>query len=175
MSDNQEVVTATTENAGEVVDTQAQEPKATSDEPKQKMFTQEELDKIVTERVARERRALEKEFKEKGKNSKVNDNLQKQVADLQNQLAQYEMALAKSKYKIAPDYEDFVDYKVLHRTNKDVSYEQALKEYMEEEGKKFLQAEEEPKVAKQQPRPKNSNTMESANPTNELRKYFGLK
>lgn len=165
MSDNQEVVTATTENAGEVVDTEAKEPKTTSDEPKQKMFTQEEVDRIVADRLARAKKQP----------AKVNDGLQKQVASLQNQLAQYEMALAKSKYKIAEGYEDYVDYKVLHRTNKDVSYEQALKEYLEDEGKKFLQTEDEPKVAKQQPRPKNSNTMESANPTNELRKYFGLK
>lgn len=165
MSDNQQVVTATTENAGEQVVAQVEEPKTASNEPKQRTFTQEEVDKIVADRLARAKKQP----------MKANDNLQKQVATLQNQIAQYEMALAKSKYKIAPDYEKFVDFEVMHRTNKEVSYEQALKDYLEGEGKKFLQVEEEPKVAKQQPRPRNSNTMESSAPNSDLRKMFGLK
>lgn len=164
MSDNQEVVTATTENAGEGVAPVQNEQKQASEVQKQRTYTQDEVNKIVAERLARAKKQP----------AKVNGNLQKEVARLQGQLAQYEIRLANSKHKIAEGYEDYVRYKVLHRTNKETSYEKALGEFLSsEEGKRFLQTDE--KATKQTPRPKNSNTMESSAPDGSLRKAFGLK
>lgn len=164
MSDNQQVGTAPTQTAGEGVAPVQNEQKQASNQPKERLFTQKELDQKINERLARERK----------KPTKVNDDLRKQVALLQGQLAQYEIQLANSKHNIAEGYEDYVRYRVLHNTNKDTSYEKALGEFLEsEEGRKFVKTEE--RVPKPQPRPKNSNTMESKTPNSDLRKAFGLK
>lgn len=165
MSDNQQVVTATTQNAGEGVAPVQNEQKQTSNlQKKERTYTQAEVNKMIADRVARMKRQP----------AKVNGNLQKQVATLQGQLAQYEIQLANSKHNIAEGYEDYVRYKVLHRTNKDTSYEKALTEYLEsEEGRRFVKDDK--AVVKTQPRPKNSNTMESSTPNKDLRKMFGLK
>lgn len=165
--DNQELETAPQTNAGvEVATTVLNEDKTAtmSNKPKERMYSQAEVDRIIQDRLAREKR----------KPMKESTGFQKQVAVLQNQLAQYEKQLAQSKYKIAEEYADYVDYKVLHMTNKDTSYEQALKSYLEGDGKRYLHIDE-PPVAKQ-PRPKNSNTMENTKAqSNDLRKNFGLR
>lgn len=162
MSDNQQVVTATTQNAGEGVAPVQNGQKQAGDKP-ERTYTQAEVNKIVAERLARAKKQP----------AKVNDGLQKQVAQLQGQLAQYEIQLANSKHRIADGYEDYVRYKVLHMTNKDTSYEKALETYLNsDEGKRFVQSD---KVTQPQPRPKNSNTMESTAPSTSLRKMFGLK
>ena len=163
MSDNQNVGTAPTQTAGEGVAPVQNGQKQVSDKP-ERTYTQAEVNKIVADRLARVKKQP----------AKANGNLQKEVAKLQGQLAQYEIQLANSKHNIAEGYEDYVRYKVLHRTNKDTSYEKALGEFLEsDEGKRFVKTEE--KVSKPTPRPRNSNTMESNAPSGDLRRYFGLK
>ena len=163
MSDNQQVGTAPTQTAGEVVAPVQNGQKQVSDKP-ERTYTQAEVNKIVADRLARVKKQP----------VKANGNLQKEVARLQGQLAQYEIQLANSKHNIAEGYEDYVRYKVLHNTNKDKSYEKALGEFLEsEEGRKFVKTEE--RVPKPQPRPKNSNTMESKTANSDLRRAFGLK
>lgn len=137
MEDNQEIGTATEENveaaaqAEEVKQPETQDKKTDSaekDSKKEKLFTQDEVNKMISDRVERMKKQPSEET----------GNLQKTVEILQNQLAQYEKELAQSKFDIKPEFVEFVDYKVSRMVNEEVNYEKALAEYMRGEGQIYL-------------------------------------
>lgn len=183
MAEDVEKVTPTEEQGGEdianAIDTSADGNNAEQptektysqkevDEMLKGMFTQEQMNEVIEKRLAR--------VKNVPQNSNEYENVKSQLQDLQLKLAGYEKEVALSKYKIGEEYQDYIDYKVLHMTGKDKSYAQALEEFFsKEENKKYLindnQIQNKPNI----PRPKNSNSLVNEKAVdNNLRAMFGL-
>ena len=135
-------------------------------------FTQEQVNEIVEKRLARVKAT--NNAPQNTSDSELK-NVRGELQNLQLKLAGYEKEVALSKHKIKEDYKDFIDYKILHMTNKDKSYAQALDEFFgNEENKKYL--EEEQIAQRPIPRPKNTNTMVNERAVdNDLREAFGLR
>lgn len=163
-----------TENAGE------QEVEKQPDEVVEKTYTQKEVDELLKGKLTQEQvnEIVEKRLARAKVSSNGNEELTKvkgEVASLQLKLAEYEKKVALSKYKIDEQYQDYVNFKVLHMTDKNKDYATALEEFFnDEENKRFLVGEiaSKPPV----PRPKNANSLENERASdNNLRAMFGLK
>lgn len=166
-----EVEDKSTEKTAESAGNQSERTysQAEVDEMLKGKFTQEQVNDIVEKRLAR--------VKEKSQTTNESEELARvrgEISSLQLKLVEYERQNALSKYKIDDRYQDYVDYKVLHATNKDKDYATALEEFFkDEENKKYLVGESQQE--RPVPRPKNSNSMENKNATdNNLRAMFGL-
>lgn len=110
-----------------------------------KSFTQAELDEIVKQRIARAREKWEKK--------EPDSDLQNQIKQLSEKLQNYEM---KEKLVAVDDeFKDYVGFKVQKMVKEDKPFEDALKEYLEGEGKKYVKVSSPP--VKATPRPSNSN------------------
>ena len=153
-------------------------------EPVAKTYTQEDVDKLLKGRFTQDQ--VNEMIKERLSRVKKNDapvsvdvatneELTRVKGDLQSmqlKLAEYEKEVALGKYKIDEQYRDYVDYKVLHMTDKDKDYATALEEFFaDEENKRYLEGEARPPM----PRPRNSNTLVNVKASdNNLRANFGL-
>ena len=150
--DNQDVVTATTENAGEQVVAPVEETKTA--QPTEKMFTQKEVDEIVKQRLSR----VEK------KQAPVED----EVKALKEQVASYERKLAMKDFNVDDEYKDFVEYKVGKMVTEGKDFSTALGEFMSGDGKKYLHTVD---SVKPTPRPDN----DSGKPYNADKEYLKKK
>ena len=169
--------------SGENVETPVENVEVPQQEPVEKTYTQADVDKLLKGRFTQEQ--VNEMIKERLSRVKKNEpqtiepssneeltRVKGDLASMQLKLAEYEKEVALGKYKINEQYRDFVDYKVLHMTDKDKDYATALEEFFADEAnKKYLESEVKPPV----PRPRNSNTLENGNATdNSLRANFGL-
>lgn len=161
----------------ETVDTPQQEPVAKTytqadvDKLLKGRFTQDQVNEMIKERLSR----VKKNDAPVSVDVATNEELTRVKGDLQSmqlKLAEYEKEVALGKYKIDEQYRDYVDYKVLHMTDKDKDYATALEEFFaNEENKRYLEGEARPPM----PRPRNSNTLVNAKASdNNLRAMFGL-
>lgn len=135
-------------------------------------FTQEQVNEMIEKRLSRVKKndaPASTDFASKEELARVKGD----YAGLQLKLAEYEKELALGKYKIDEQYRDYVDYKVLHATDKDKDYATALDEFFaQEENKRYLEGTS---VKAPMPRPRNSNTLENIKVAdNDLRAKFGL-
>lgn len=134
-------------------------------------FTQDQVNEMIKERLSR----VKKNDAPVSVDVATNEELTRVKGDLQSmqlKLAEYEKEVALGKYKIDEQYRDYVDYKVLHMTDKDKDYATALEEFFGvEENKRYLEGESRPPM----PRPRNSNTLVNEKASdNSLRAMFGL-
>lgn len=150
--EDEEVATATTENAGEKVVAPVEETKAT--QPAEKTFTQKEVDEMIKQRLAR----VEK------KQAPVED----EVKALKEQVASYERKLAMKDVNIEDEYRDFVEYKVGKMVTAEKDFSTALGEFVAGEGKKYLHNVDNVKTT---PRPEN----DSGKPYNADKEYVKKK
>lgn len=123
-----------------------------------KMYSQADMDKIIGERLARERKSYQSKY-------------MSQVKDLQMKLASYEREVAMSKYQIDDEYADYVNFKVAHMTNDKVSYEDALNEFMSGEGARYAKAQKGVSI----PRPQNTNGGVETEMQKLIREKYGKK
>ena len=102
-------------------------------EVKAKTYSQDEVNKIVADRLARER-------KKQPQQQPTTDlsGYKKTIAQMSIAMARMEKQMAQSKFDISPEYMDYVDYVVSHKTNQDTSYDKALADFMENDGKRYL-------------------------------------
>lgn len=181
MEEQEPLTVATTGENVENVETVKPQPEV----PTEKTYTQADVDKLLKGRFTQEQvnEMIEKRLSRVKKNdvSASTDFASKEelarvkgdYAGLQLKLAEYEKELALGKYKIDEQYKDYVDYKVLHATDKDKDYATALEEFFaQEENKRYLEGAG---VKAPMPRPRNSNTLENTRVAdNNLRAMFGL-
>lgn len=181
MEEQEPLTVATTGENVENVETVNPQPEA----PTEKTYTQADVDKLLKGRFTQEQvnEMIEKRLSRVKKNDvpASTDFASKEelarvkgdYAGLQLKLAEYEKELALGKYKIDEQYKDYVDYKVLHATDKDKDYATALEEFFaQEENKRYLEGAG---VKAPMPRPRNSNTLENTRVAdNNLRAMFGL-
>lgn len=174
MEEKENVVVGETQNDG-VVENKPQEKtysQAEVDELIKGRFTQEQVNKMIEDRIKRIKPPTKAEVmsQDKMELNKVRGEMQ----NLQLKMAGYEKQVALSKYDIADEYLKYVDYEVLHKTNKNKDYATALEEFFKEEAnQRFLKGKEHTSPV---PRPKNSNDMKNEQVENmNLRKMFGLK
>lgn len=107
------------------------------DEIKKGLFTQEQVNKMIEGRLAREKKEVQPA--PVAENTEV-ETLKSQLLQAQNQLAEYEKKVAIAGYSIDNEFKDYVDYKVSQMTSKDKDYATALKEFMSGEGQKYIQS-----------------------------------
>lgn len=157
---------------------------ATNEEPKvtEKTYSQADVDKLLKGRFTQEQvnEIVEKRLSRAKTQAPVSNSAESEelarvksdLSSMQLKLAEYEKQVALGKYKINEQYKDYVDFKVVHNTDKNKSYEQALEEFFaDEENKRYLEGAERPSM----PRPRNTNSSENSNAqSNELRAMFGL-
>lgn len=154
MENNQEVVTATTENAGVETETTvpSEETKPVVDKTTEKneqkqgneerKFTQAEVDKMIESRLARQEK------------KDINVDLQKELEKVKNELNDYKQELSIKNAKVSEEYKDFVKFQVSKMVSNEKDFDTALKEYMAGDGKKFetqQQKEEQPKIVMTRP------------------------
>lgn len=175
--EQEEVVKAPEEGVknDEVVENKPQEKTYTQaevDELIKGRFTQQEVNKMIEDRLKRVKPPTRAEIQSQDRMelNKVRGEMQ----DLQLKMADYEKQVALSKYDIADEYLKYVDYEVMHKVNKNKDYATALGEFFNEEvNQRFLKGKEHTSPV---PRPKNSNDMENKQVQSaELRRMFGLK
>ena len=144
MENNEEV--KTTEVVEQPAETVAEPVKA--DEPKKvekpaKTFTQEEVDKIVADRLARV------------KPSNDTADWQKKVDELQEKVGNYEKDIALKDAKITAEYFDFVKFQVSKQATGGKDFKTALNEYLAGEGKKYVAVADEKPATITMTRPEN--------------------
>ena len=172
------------ENAGSVEETQKTEPTGQSEPTSEKTYTQKEVDELLKNRLTQEqvneiiekRLAREKVKTPQSASGNNNNELVKvkgEVQNLQLKLAEYEKKVALAKYRIDEQYQDYVNYKVLHNVSKDKDYATALEEFFKDEAnKRYLEGSD---TQRPTPRPKNANSLENEKAAdNNLRSMFGL-
>ena len=132
MENNENVGTATTEEKAGVVDTEKIENAETDkvqveegEKKQEKLFTQKEVDEIVQKRLQRT------------KDKETDEDLRAELEGLKAMLLEKEQALSISNANIDEEYKDYVKYTVSKMVTKDKNFDTALKEYMQNEGKKF--------------------------------------
>lgn len=136
-----------TDNSG--VETPSVEPKETDTTKVQepKTFTQAEVDKIVQERVARMK--------------KPNPSAEEKIKVLEARIANYEQDNLVKGYKSPDDkkidarFVEFVKFKVSQGVSEQKDFNTALNEFMEGDGKEYLEPVSKPTIAPT-PRPDNS-------------------
>lgn len=135
-------------------------------------FTQEEVNKMIEDRLKRVKPPTKAEIQTQDKLEL--ERVRGEMQNLQLKMAGYEKQVAMSKYDIADEYLKYVDYEVMHKVNKNKDYATALEEFFKDEANtRFLKGKEHTSPV---PRPKNSNDMENKEVQSaELRKMFGLK
>lgn len=141
MENNEEVKTA--EEVVEQPKEQVAEPSKV-DEPKKvekpvKTFTQEEVDKIVADRLARV------------KPSNETAEWQKKVDELQDKVSNYEKDLNLKDANISAEYFDFVKFQVSKQATNGKDFKTALNEYLAGEGKKYVAVAEQPAIKMTRP------------------------
>ncbi len=121
---------------------QVEEPK--KEEPKEKTFTQAEVDEIVAKRLARVPKA-------------TNDSTdwQKKVDELQEKIGNYEKDIALKDAKITAEYFDFVKFQVSKQATEGKDFKTALNEYLAGEGKKYVEVAEDKPATITMTRPEN--------------------
>lgn len=145
MENNEEVKTA--EEVVEQPKEAVAEPSKV-DEPKKaekpvKTFTQEEVDKIVADRLARV------------KPSNETAEWQRKVDELQEKVGNYEKDLALKDANISKEYFDFVKFQVSKQATDGKNFKTALNEYLAGEGKKYVATADDTKPAIKMTRPEN--------------------
>lgn len=154
-----------TEEAKETAKTYTQQE---VDELLKGKFTQEQVNEIVEKRLSRIKKNTNEE---KDTNLIELEKVKNELFNMQLKLAEQEKTSALAGYKIDEQFVDYVDYKVLHLTNKDKDYATALKEFMEGEGAKYVESQPQIKM----PRPTNTDTLnEDAEAISKMRKAMGL-
>lgn len=118
------------------------------DEPKKaekpvKTFTQEEVDKIVADRLARV------------KPSNETADWQKKVDELQEKVGNYEKDIALKDAEISKEYFDFVKFQVSKQATDGKDFKTALSEYVAGEGKKYVAVADEKPATITMTRPEN--------------------
>ena len=144
MDNNEEV--KTTEVVEQPAEAVAEPVKA--DEPKKvekpaKTFTQEEVDKIVADRLARV------------KPSNDTADWQKKVDELQEKVGNYEKDIALKDAKITAEYFDFVKFQVSKQATNGKDFKTALNEYLAGEGQKYVAVADEKPATITMTRPEN--------------------
>lgn len=151
MENNQDVGTVPTEKTGveetpavqkeEATKSSVQaEPTAKETKPA-KTYTQEEVDAIIQERLARENK------------KNINVELEKQVKELKEKLATQERNVELAKYKLKDGFKEFVEFKVSKMVGENKDFATALEEYLKGDGANFV---EESKIqTPPPPRPEN--------------------
>ena len=134
-----------TDNSG--VETPVEETKENETNKAPKTFTQAEVDKIVQERVARMK--------------KPNPSAEERIKVLEAQIANYEQDNLVKGYKSPDDkkidarFVEFVKFKVSQGVSEQKDFNTALKEFMEGDGKEYLESASIPTITPT-PRPDNS-------------------
>ena len=140
--DNNEEIKATDEVVEQPKENVAEPEKV--DEPKKvekpaKTFTQEEVDKIVADRLARV------------KPSNETAEWQKKVDELQENVSNCEKDLDLKNANISNEYFDFVKFQVSKQATNGKDFKTALNEYLAGEGKKYVAVAEQPAITMTRP------------------------
>jgi hypothetical protein len=137
--ENEQVKTAETINAGEVETAETVNKAGAEKNFKWTAEQQAEINKLIQERIIRDRKAREKENnvpKKEVTQERVDKVPLSEVKSLQLKIADYEKKLALSKYDIDDSFRAFVEYSVLRNVSKDKNYEQAVEEFFADENNK---------------------------------------
>jgi uncharacterized protein (DUF1330 family) len=127
-------------------------------------FTQEQVNEIVEKRLSREK-------------NKVSDNeelvaMKSELEKTREQLVEYEKRTALAEYKISDEYKDFVKYKVSQAVTETKSFAEALKEYLENDGAKYVTQSSVIKM----PRPENTDKLtDDEEAIQKMKRAMGLR
>ncbi len=144
MENNQEVGTATTENAGadttpaiqnnEEVVKDSEEKVATTDSESNKVAPAEKTFTLTESQLMERAKRLAKEIV---KDNSSETELKKELENVKGELLNYKKELAFSKYNLSGEQKEFVDYRVSKMVTNEKDFATALNEYMASEGKIF--------------------------------------
>lgn len=127
-------------------------------------FTQEQVNEIVEKRLSRE--------KNKSSDNEELAKMKDELAKTREQLLEYEKRTALAEYKIEEEYKDFVKYKVSQAVTQDKDFATALKEYLEQDGARYIAQTSAVKM----PRPTNTDQLsDDEEAISKMKRAMGLK